>query len=125
MPARSLAALLAAAMLSLIVMACWRAPVPGDPSRMDAALRRVIETSPDSVVGLLVRTLSPLTEAQRRQLDEDDIRVASVVGTIFTARARARAAVRLAELPFVVHVQLAATVPVSGPTGGPGSPSYR
>lgn len=104
-------------MLSLLVLACWRASDAGaDGDRLDPALRRMIATQPDSVVGLLIRTSAPLTDAQRRRLESDGIAVGSVVGTIVTARARARDAVALAELPFVVHVQLAAAVPLSGHT---------
>jgi hypothetical protein len=106
-------------------VACWRAPSAGADARLDPALRRVLETRPDSVVGVLVRTTAPLTDEQRVRLERDGVAVATVVGTIFTARARARAAARLADLPFVVHVQLAATVPTSCPAGATGgAPQY-
>jgi hypothetical protein len=110
---RSAARLLTAALACILVLACWRAPVTGSGSDpLDPALRRMIAAHPDSVVGLLIRTAEPLTDGQRRRLQGDSIAVGSVVGTIVTARARARDAAVLADLPFVVHVQLAATVPI-------------
>jgi hypothetical protein len=115
MPAARVALVFAAAVLATAATSCHHpeSAMP-EPARLDRELRRVIAEHPDSVVGLLIRTTEPLSEPQRERLAAAGVTVHSVVGTIATARARAAAAGRLADYPFVVHVQLAATIPMSG-----------
>jgi hypothetical protein len=111
---RSIAVLLATAALPLLLLACVRSNVSAAGDRLEPQLRRLLSTNPDTVVGLLIRTTHPLTPDQAEQLTAEGILVSSVVGDIATARARAALAARLAELPYVVFVQLATTIPTSG-----------
>jgi hypothetical protein len=111
---RSIAVLLAMVALPLLLLGCGRSDMSAAGDRLDPQLRRLISMRPDTVVGLLIRTTQPLTPRQAEQLTAEGILVGSVVGDIATARARAALAARLAELPYVIFVQLAATIPTSG-----------
>jgi hypothetical protein len=96
-------------MLPALVLACWRAADEADV-RFDPALHRIIAESPDSTIGVLIRTRAPTTPEQLAAIAATGLRVGSAGDTIVTARGRAADAAKLAELAFIVHVQLATTL---------------
>jgi hypothetical protein len=111
---RSLATILFAAILSIPALACWNRMAEIDDARLDPGLRRVVTQHPDSVVGVLIRTTGHATPDQLAAISDLGVTVGSVVDGIVTGRARARDAVRLSTLKFVVYVELAALLHPTG-----------
>jgi hypothetical protein len=100
--------------------ACAAAPCPAEVPmqvrpRLDPGILRQMEQSPDSVVGVLVRTTRPPTDADRRALADAGLRVGTVAGEILTGRLRACDAARVANLEFVRHIELAREVRIPSP----------
>lgn len=75
--------------------------------RLEAELVRTIEQRPTEEIGVFVRTTRTPDAADRQTLADAGLRVGTVVNTILTGRLRACDAVRIAELEFVRHVELA------------------
>jgi len=90
---------------------------------LDPRLARLAEEAPGRVVGVFVRTWAPPSEAERAALERAGLAVGTVAGTVVTGRVEAGRASRLARLPFVVRVELADSVPVPRPPGGPAGPA--
>ncbi len=90
--------------------------------RLDPVLRRIAAERPDSVVGVLVRTSSPVGAAERAGLEEAGLAIGSVVGDVVTGRLRAGSARGVARLPFVAYVEAARRLrPVRSRTRAPRS----
>ncbi len=57
-------------------------------------------------IGVLVRTTSPLTTEQRKELDSLNIIIGTVSGSIFTAAMQLKDVPLLAEKPYVQSIEL-------------------
>jgi hypothetical protein len=80
-------------------------------ARLEAELVRTIEERPTAEIGVFVRTARPPEPADRQALEDAGLRIGTVVNTILTGRLRACDAVRVADLEFVRHIELAREIP--------------
>lgn len=79
---------------------------------VDRRLRALAEAHPDSIVGVLIRTAAPPDSAWRKALSGAGLTVGTVAGDVVTGRIRAGEAMKVARLPFVVHIELARSIPI-------------
>jgi hypothetical protein len=94
------------------VCGCRSTGSAAEREKLDAPLRALARTSPDSMVGVLIRTAGRLTAEQRDTLEAAGVTVGSVAGDVTTGRMPARVARAAARLGFVVHIELARAVPI-------------
>ena len=78
--------------------------------RLEPALRRVVETRPDTVVGVLIRLRRDVEDSDRDRLRAAGLVLGSARGRLVTGNLRARLAPRLAALEPVEWIELAATL---------------
>lgn len=115
-----LAALLGLA-LAASLAACVRSeesPVQAG-SRIDPALRRLAEATPDSVVGVIVRSDRPIGPSELRALRAAGVAPGTVVGRLATGEIRAGAAPGLEKLPWIRYIEAAQTHRVPPPPPRP------
>lgn len=80
----------------------------GDVSgKLDPRLRRLAAERPDSVIGVLVRTVSVVDITERAALEAGGLVIGTVAGDVVTGRLRAGNAPDLARSAFVVYIELA------------------
>ncbi len=95
---------------------------PEPASKMDGALRRVAAAGSDTVVGVFIRTVHPISAAERRRLERAGVRIGTVTGDLLTGRVAARRLRGVAALSFVKYMELARALrPQDG--SRPGAPS--
>jgi hypothetical protein len=95
-----------------VLYGCRSAGSAEEREKLDPALRSLMRTSPDSTVGVLIRTAGRLTPEQRDTLEAAGVTVGSIAGDVTTGRMPTRAARVAARLGFVVHIELARAVPI-------------
>ena len=76
--------------------------------KIDPALLMTIQESgqPDQSVDVVIRTQGAIGATQRAALEERGARIGSVLGDVLTARIPARAVAGIANLEFVVRIEL-------------------
>ncbi|MEJ2214989.1 MAG: hypothetical protein P8099_00100 [Gemmatimonadota bacterium] len=79
---------------------------------IDRRLRDLAEAHPDSIVGVLIRTSAPPDSTWRASLVDAGLAVGTVAGDVVTGRLRAGSALKVARLPFVVHIELSRKIPI-------------
>lgn len=109
----ALAAVVAAAVIAATGACTAHAPgTPAENAHMDRRLHALADAHPDSIVGVLIRTAAPPDSAWRAAMTKAGLDIGTVAGDIVTGRLRAGAAAKVAELPFVVHIELSRKVPI-------------
>ncbi len=105
---------LAGAVIAAAVISC--APRTADHvatnASIDRRLRALAEARPDSIVGVLIRTAAPPDSAWQASMAEAGLAIGTIAGDVVTGRIRARSALDVARLPFVVHIELAREIPI-------------
>ena len=71
--------------------------------------------APDSVIGVLIRTRGPIDAERRATLESVGLVLGTVTGELATGRIRADSVRKLQDLPFVLHVEIARSIPVPRP----------
>ncbi|MGA9033753.1 MAG: hypothetical protein WB402_14655 [Sulfuricaulis sp.] len=76
--------------------------------KIDPALLMTIQQSvqPEQPMDVLIRTQGAIDATQRAALEGRGARIGSVMGDVVTARVPARAVARIADLEFVVHIEI-------------------
>jgi hypothetical protein len=76
--------------------------------KIDPALLMTIQESaqPEQPLDVLIRTQGTIDATQRAALEERGAKIGSVMGDVLTARVPARAVAGIADLEFVVHIEL-------------------
>jgi hypothetical protein len=76
--------------------------------KIDPALLMTIQQSggPEQPVEVLIRTQGAIDATQRSALEERGARISSVMGDVLTARIPAGAVAGIANLEFVVHIEI-------------------
>ena len=76
--------------------------------KIDPALLMTIQQSaqPEQPLDVLIRTQGAIDATQRAVLEQRGARIGSVMGDVLTARVPARAVVGIADLEFVVHIEI-------------------
>lgn len=82
-----------------------------DPARLDPELRRLIAERPDTVVGVLLRLDGPGNASRRTALEDAGLSVGTFAGAIATGRVRACDAPGVAEIEWVLYLELARELP--------------
>ncbi|MEX2282437.1 MAG: hypothetical protein WEE89_08130 [Gemmatimonadota bacterium] len=103
MPA--LIAIFSCALLGII--GCSMSGLPATaPGRMEPALRRVVETRPDSVIGVLIRLTRDVQDSDRDRLQQAGLSVGSARGRLVTGTLRAINALKVSRLDMVEWMEL-------------------
>jgi hypothetical protein len=71
--------------------------------------------APDTVIGVLIRTRGPIDAERRAALESVGLALGTVTGELATGRIRADSVRKLQDLPFVLHVEAARSIPVPRP----------
>ena len=76
--------------------------------KIDPALLMTIQQSaqPEQPMDVLIRTQGAIDATQRAALEGRGARIGSVMGDVLTARVPAHAVARIADLEFVVHIEI-------------------
>lgn len=76
--------------------------------KIDPELIMTIQQSgqPEQPLDVLIRTQGTIDATQRAALEERGARIGSVMGDVLTARVTARAVAGIADLEFVVHIEI-------------------
>jgi len=76
--------------------------------KIDPALLMTIQKSgqPEQPLDVLIRTQGTIDATQRAALEQRGARIGSVMGDVLTARVPSRALVGIADLEFVVHIEI-------------------
>jgi len=76
--------------------------------KVDPTLLMTIQQSaqPEQPLDLLIRTRGTIDATQRAALEQRGARIGSVMGDVLTASVPARAVAGIADLEFVVHIEI-------------------
>jgi hypothetical protein len=76
--------------------------------KIDPALIMTIQQSgqPEQPLDVLIRTQGTIDATQRAALEGRGARIGSVMGDVLTARVPARAVAGIADLEFVIHIEI-------------------
>jgi hypothetical protein len=76
--------------------------------KVDPALLMTIQqsTQPEQSLDVLIRTQGTIDATQRAVLEQRGARIGSVMGDVLTASVPARAVAGIADLEFVVHIEI-------------------
>jgi hypothetical protein len=89
------------------IMGCAMSGLPAmAPDRMEPALRRVVETRPDSVIGVLIRLTRDVQDSDRDRLQQAGLTTGSARGRLVTGTLRAINALKVSRLDVVEWMEL-------------------
>jgi hypothetical protein len=83
-------------------------PTADNRSKLDPALSMTIQNSNSATqtVGVLIRTRGEIDARQRAALESRGARIGSVIGDVVTATVSLQAVSRIADLEFVVRIEM-------------------